>query len=105
MSKVVMLNEVEQMILQHLEDFEEFHKVDPVTFKELSREIRKKELEFNQKEKKENDDNKREQYKLQKELDNLRRKGKQFGKMPMIRSKPPQIKKVEKKKVNYTTEQ
>lgn len=52
MSKVVMLNEVEQMVLQHLEDFEEFNKVDPTTFKELSREIRKKELEDNQKEKK-----------------------------------------------------
>ena len=33
------------------------------------------------------------------------RKGKQFGKMPMIRSQPPKVKRVEKKKQKYTAEQ
>lgn len=64
MSKVAMLNEVEQMILQHLEEFEEFEKIDPFTFKELKREIRKKEREDNNKERKENEEEKRKLYKL-----------------------------------------
>jgi hypothetical protein len=34
----------------------------------------------------------------------LTRKGKQYGKMPMIRSQPPKVKRVEKKKQKYTEE-
>ena len=35
MTKVAMLNEVEQMILQHLEEFEEYHQIDPTGYREL----------------------------------------------------------------------
>ena len=105
MSKVAMLNEVEQMILQHLEEFEEYEKIDPKEFKAIKKEIRKQELEKNQLERKKNEEDKREKLKKQKEEDNARRKGKQFGKMPMIRSQPPKVKKVEKKKQKYTTDQ
>ena len=46
-----------------------------------------------------------EESKRQREKKDKENKGKQFGKMPMIRSQPPKVKRFEKKKQKYTEEQ
>ena len=47
MSKTAMLNEVEQMINQHLDFFADFEAKEPEELKKMKRKIRKKEMEDN----------------------------------------------------------
>ena len=64
MSTVAMLNKVEQMIIQHMEIFDEFEEKDPVMFKKLKKDIKKQELNDNQQKKKDDEKKKMEDYKI-----------------------------------------
>lgn len=66
MSKTAMLNEVEQMINQHLDYFADFEQKEPEELKKMKRKIRKKEMEDNQKEKKLKEEQDKEDYKKNK---------------------------------------
>ena len=89
------------MVNSHLELFEVDEKLEPKKFKEfkaMKKDIRKQELAINQEEKKVEEKLKIERMKEAKAEAEKNKKGKQFGKMPMIRSQPPKVKRVEKKK-------